>query len=339
MLDFLAACHAGQVHPHATDAVMALDGTRLIVAQQNISRRVSMEQYRAVLQAACAGRVAKVLPLEPGTRAEEGTAGLRQDVAPSLVWGRDHVPELRRRVAELRDVPQIASAVALARKYLREPVPLEPKFYLVMGGRAGAATIGDELYFDVLITSWRAAQGVSEPMSNADVAEFFAHETHHLGYGQILDRKLSSLHLNYGERQAWSLLTAVLMEGSASLLINGHERIGDLEQRKDFQPYFAKVPELLPAMQNVLQQALNGNLSNERFEQQTALFLGMGYHGVGAALLSAIEQKHGLAGVMKVMDDPRSLLRVFNQSGGLPRSGFHFDAALAVRAGTMGTGR
>jgi hypothetical protein len=42
-----------------------------VVAQQNISRLVTMEQYREVLMEACAGKIADVKPAEAGSRAEK----------------------------------------------------------------------------------------------------------------------------------------------------------------------------------------------------------------------------------------------------------------------------
>src|SRR5882757_3521116 len=55
MLRLLERCHAGGVPAQAIDPVMDLPGTRLIVAQQNVSRRVTAAQYREVLASACRG--------------------------------------------------------------------------------------------------------------------------------------------------------------------------------------------------------------------------------------------------------------------------------------------
>jgi hypothetical protein len=49
-----------------------------------------------------------------------------------------------------------------------------------------------------------------------------------------------------------------MMEGSATLLINGHETLEDLEKQRDVEGYIAKVPELLPAMENTLRRSLKG---------------------------------------------------------------------------------
>jgi hypothetical protein len=342
MLEFLRSCHASQASEEDMGKVLALAGTGLVVGQQNISRRVTAQQYREVLWAACGGKVADVKPAEPGARGEKGVAGLTQDVAPSLIWGRDNIPFLESQIAELRGNRSIGDAIPLARKYLpqqtslAEQIPLAPKLYVVMGGRAGAAAIEDQLYFDVLITAWRASRGTSPPMTPAEVVEFFAHETHHLGYGRILDRKRDSLHLSPAEAQAWDFLVAVMMEGSATLLINGHERLDELAKQSDVRPYLAKVPELLPAMQNVLNSALKGPMPEEDYAQASSAFFDMGYHATGAVLLAAIEKKRGLPGVMDVMADPRRLLAAYNDCASESTLAFKFEPALAERVAHIG---
>ena len=339
MLEFLRSCHANQASIEEMERVLALPGTGLVVGQQNISRRVTAQQYREVLWAACAGKIADVKPAEPGARAEKGVAGLTQDVAPSLVWGRDNIPLLESRIAELLRNQSIGDAIPLARKYFPEQIPLAPKLYIVMGGRAGAAAIEDQLYFDVLITAWRASRGTSPPMTPAEVVEFFAHETHHLGYGQILDHKRASLTLTPAEAQAWDFLVAVLMEGSATLLINGHEKLDELQKQPDVKRYLAKVPELLPAMQKVLSGALKGPMPEEDYAQASSPFFDMGYHTTGAVLLAAIEKKRGLSGVMDMMADPRRLLTIYNECASESTVAFKFDPALAERVAHMGQAR
>jgi hypothetical protein len=289
-----------------------------------------------VLRAACLGRVVEVKPAEAGARAEKGVTGLMQDVGPSLVWGRDHVALLESQLAELRRNQAIGDAIPLARKYLPEQVALAPKLYVVMGGRAGAAAIDDQLYFDVLISAWRNSRGAAAAVSPAGVVEFFAHETHHLGYGQILDRKRDSLALTPAEAQAWGFLVATMMEGSATLLINGHEKLDDLERQPDVRPYLAKVPEMLPAMQNILRDALKGPMTDESYAEASSAFFDMGYHATGAVLLAAIEKKRGLGGVMEVMADPRRLLAAYNDCASESTVAFKFDPALAEQVAHMG---
>jgi hypothetical protein len=336
MLQLLRSCHEKTVPAGAIDGVLSLPGTGLIVQQQNISRRVTKQQYREVLQAACAGKVAEVKPAEAGARAEKGVAGLTQDVGPSLVWGRDHIALLESQLAELRSNQAIGDAIPLARKYLPEQVPLAPKLYIVMGGRAGAAAIDEQLYFDVLISVWRNSHGTAAAVSPAGVVEFFAHETHHLGYGQILDRKRDSLALTPAEAQAWGFLVATMMEGSATLLINGHEKLDDLEKQPDVRPYLAKVPKLLPEMQDILRDALKGPIPDESYAEASSAFFDMGYHAAGAVLLAAIEKKRGLGGVMDVMADPRRLLAAYNECASESTVAFKFDPALAEQMAHIG---
>ena len=319
------------------DHVLTLPGTELVVAQQNISRRVTMQQYRDVLRAACSGKVAQIRPAEPGARAEKGVAGLTEDVAPSLIWGRDHVAQLESKLRELQQNNKIGDAVPLARKYLPSSVSLNPKLYVVMGGRAGAAAIDDGLYFDVLISEWRSSMGHAAPVGPSDVVLFFAHETHHLGYGQILDEKRASLHMNPAEDQAWRFLTSILMEGSATLLINGQEQLSVLETQSDVKAYLDKAPDLLPAMQKILNAALNGPMSAESYDEAVDPFLNMGYHAAGAVLLAAIEKKQGFTGVMQVMADPRRLLETYNACASDSNVSFRFDPTLAARIAKMGS--
>jgi len=168
------------------------------------------------------------------------------------------------------------------------------------------------------------------------VVEFFAHETHHLGYGQILHRKRDSLALTPAEAQAWGFLVATMMEGSATLLINGHEKLDDLESQQDVRPYLDKVPELLPAMQNILRNALQGSMPEESYAEASSAFFDMGYHATGAVLLAAIERKRGPAGVMDVMADPRRLLAAYNDCASESTVAFKFDPALAERVAHIG---
>ncbi len=336
MVNLLRSCYANKTSGADLDHVLSLPGTELVIQQQNISRQVTPEQYRAVLQAACTGKIADIKPAATGARAQKGVTGLIQDVAPSLVWGRTHIAKLEASLKDLRNNREIGDAIPLAKKYLPEPIELNPKLYVVMGGRAGAAAIDDQLYFDVLITEWRASQSTAAPVSSKEVVEFFAHETHHLGYGQILDRKRAALKLSPAGNQAWNFLVATMMEGSATLLINGHQKLADLERQPDTNAYLTKVPELLPAMQKVLQRALGGPMSEEEYAEATGPFLNMGYHATGAVLLAAIEKKRGLSGLLRVMEDPRRLLAAYNESVSDSPDRFRFEAALAVRLASMG---
>jgi hypothetical protein len=66
MLELLRSCHDNKVPKGASEHVASLLGTRLVVQQQNISRRVTTQQYTDVLKAACEPKIADVKPAEPG---------------------------------------------------------------------------------------------------------------------------------------------------------------------------------------------------------------------------------------------------------------------------------
>src|SRR5581483_1330361 len=79
MQKLLERCHAGEVLSAAIDELIRLQGTQLIIAQQNISRRITADQYRDVLISACKGEAADIKPSDPGARALKGAEGLMRD--------------------------------------------------------------------------------------------------------------------------------------------------------------------------------------------------------------------------------------------------------------------
>ncbi len=337
MLRLLELCHAGRVSQPTIDQVMDLPGTRLIIGQQNVSRRVTPAQYREVLASACGGNIARVTPSEPGARAEKGVQGLTEDVGPSLIWGRDHIELLQQRLASAQQNEGLGEVVPLALKNLPEKIDLAPKLYVVMGGRAGAAASDEGIYVDLLADAWRSRASKAS-MTPHEMVEFFAHETHHVGYGRLLDRERGQLHLTAGEAQAWSFLTAVMMEGSATLLINGHGSWAELEKQQHIQADLARLPQLLPAAGNILQTALTGGMSDLEYQAKVSEFFGEGYHATGAKLLYVIEEARGRDAVLRVMEDPRSLLVVYNQCAAERKETFRFDPALADAVRVMGDG-
>src|SRR6185503_12353699 len=81
------------------DAVMATAGTKQILKQLNASRKVTAEQYRAVLAAAAAESAPAVAPADGGVHAARGVRYLREGVWPALNWGTAHVDVLAERLA------------------------------------------------------------------------------------------------------------------------------------------------------------------------------------------------------------------------------------------------
>ncbi|WP_188553025.1 DUF5700 domain-containing putative Zn-dependent protease [Edaphobacter dinghuensis] len=338
MLKLLRQCSVGSASAQTIDRVIAMPGTQLIIGQQNISRRIIKAQYRDVLIAACKGAIARIEPSEAGARAEKGVQGLTEDVAPSLIWARQHVDLLQKRLEEAEANQRFDGVIPLAQKNLPEPVELSPKLYFVMGGRAGAAASEQGIYIDLLDDLWRSKDH-SDPMTQQEMVEFFAHETHHVGYGRILDKKREQLHLQAGQVQAWNFLVDVLMEGSATLLINAHGSWEELEGQRHIQADLARLPKLLPESQQILQQLLDGKLSEQEYQAALSDFFNEGYHATGAKLLYVIEEVRGKAGVLAVMDDPRSLLTVYNQCAETRQESFRFTPELAKKLETMGKDR
>jgi len=328
MIDFLDGCRDGKVPPAELEKVMGLPGTQLIVAQQNISRRITSAHYRATLVSACRGELPRLQPSESGARAEKGVEGLTEDVAPSLLWGRDHVSFLRQRLEEVKGTQGLAEIVPLALRNLPEEVALAPQLYFVMGGRAGAAAIGNAIYLDVLSDAWRTREK-NTPMTPKEIIEFFAHETHHLGYGEILERRRESLGLAGGWEQAWNFLASLLMEGSATLLVSAHGNWTELEKQNHIQPDLARLPQLLPKAQNLLRQAMNGTMSEQDHQAAVSDFFGEGYHATGAWMLNVILEVQRKRGVLRVMRDPGRFLTVYNLCAAKLDQPFRFDPSLA----------
>jgi hypothetical protein len=336
MVKLLQDCRTGEVPNQEIEEAILLPGTQLIVAQQNISRRITAAQYKAVLVAACKGEIAQIEPFDSGARAKKGVQGLIGDVAPSLIWGRDHGAYLTQRLAWATENGNFSEIIPLASQNLPEKVALSAKLYFVMGGRAGAAASDNGIYIDLLSDAWRSREK-NAPMTPQQMVEFFAHEMHHVGYGKILDSQKRRLHLVGGEEQPWSFLTALMMEGSATLLINAHGSWSELETQDHIKADLVRLPHLLPEMQTLLLRTLNGEMNDQEYQTAIADFFGEGYHATGARLLSVIEEVQGKSGVLRVMDDPRKLLTVYNECAAKTTEPFRFDTQLAKALERLGT--
>jgi hypothetical protein len=278
-----------------------------------------------------------IASVDAGERAKRGVDGLQKDVWPALRWGLTHIDLLAQRVAALKALDLSAAAQRLATKFLPDAMPLTSRLYVVMGGRAGAAALeGNDIYFDVLASSYRAGRGVMAYPPPSQVTEFFAHEMHHVGLSQIIDRTRSSLKLNDRERRAFSFLSALVMEGSASYLINGHGNIEGMRRDPIFSDSLKDGDQLLKTCEQVLRAVLESNLDGEAYEKVITPFVGMGYHSAGAIMLDVINRVGGLKSVMTVLRDPRKLLVVYNESATrlAAKSGrvMLIDTALAKRA-------
>ena len=158
-------------------------------------------------------------------------------MVPALQWGVEHKDMLAARLSAVAAMDVDAGARRLALANLPEPAPLDVPLFLVMGGRAGAAASDDGIYFDILVMSFRDPGHDPGP---AQVVAFFAHELHHVGLGRVIDRAQSRLTLDSAGSRAFALLRGLVMEGSASYLINGHRDLAALRRDPAFAAYTAK---------------------------------------------------------------------------------------------------
>lgn len=340
MLSLLRSSANGTVAPQMIESVLNAHGSSLIISQQNISRTVTRDQYGKLLLALNREELPDIVPVDSSERSRRGVEGLRKDVWSALRWGRTNTQLLAERIEEIKRLDLSRNSKALATRFLPASVDLSPRLYVVMGGRAGAAALeGDEIYFDVLATSYRAANGALQYPTPSGIAEYFAHEMHHMGLSQILNRTRGNLRLNNQEQRAYSFLTALVMEGSASYMINGHRSLEVMRREPQFTESLNKGDELLKLGEQVLRSVLENNLSDEAYEKSVTPFLGSGWHSAGAIMFASIDRAGGLKAVMKVLRDPRKLLLTYNQSIKKLKSNSErppFDTRLAERISSMG---
>lgn len=330
----------GQAPSELIESVLNAHGTSLVIRQQNISRSVTKDQYKLLLLSLDREQPPDVTPVDASERARRGVEGLRKDVWAALRWGRTNTPVLAERLGQIKRLKLYRSSTALAEGYLPEAVRLSPRLYVVMGGRAGAATLeGGDIYFDVLVTSHRAATGTLKYPAPSQITEYFAHEVHHLGLSKILNRTRDGLRLSRQEERAFAFLTALVMEGGASYLVNGHRSLEVLRRDPQFTENLGKGGELLALSGRVLRSVLENNLDGDAYDKAVAPFLGSGWHSAGAIMFAAIDRAEGLKGVMRVLRDPRKLLVAYNKATAKLKSGSQrrqFDRDLAEKVSAMG---
>jgi hypothetical protein len=211
-----------------------------------------------------------------------------------------------------------------------------------MGGRAGAASLsGGEIYFDVLASSYRAVSGAggAYPTPEEQV-EFFAHEIHHVGLSRTLERQRRALRLDPAENRGLDFLTSLVMEGSATYLINAHRDLAAMRKDPLYADFLARGDDLLATCQEILLDILKGSLDAEGYDRATAPLSGNGWHSAGAMMLAAIDADGGLDAVTAVLRNPRALLGTYDRAVSARRGSgaWTFDPELAARVARLGTG-
>jgi len=273
-------------------------GTKLVIRQMNISRSVTDEQYEAVLRAFVARSQPGIQPNDSSSRARRGVEGLLKDVWPSLLWGSANAPVLFSRMEQLQNLDVASKARHMAEAALGRPIHQQVTCLGVMGGRAGAAAFENVIYFDILANSYRDATGSVPYPSQSEIVEYFAHEMHHIGLGEIHDALRRKLRLSTEEARRFDKLAGIVAEGSASLLINGHGRLANLQNNPLFRQDLAKVDSLIALLPAIIADS-------------SANYAGMEAHAVGATLLDRIRRLRGAAAMKKAIEDPRQLARQF----------------------------
>jgi Putative zinc dependent peptidase (DUF5700) len=315
MLALLRTAGAGKVSAELTSSVLEAHGTDLVVQQQNVSRKVSKDQYRLLLEGLLAAEPPTIVPVDGSERSRRGVEGLVRDVRPSLLWGIAHVELLQARLDAARGADTRARALAAAAPYLPGGPPPEPRISIVMGGRAGAASLpGNEIYFDVLATSFKETAGAGPYPGPEEQIAFFAHEIHHLGYGPLLEDERRQLALDPDESRIYDLLASLLAEGSATYLINARRDLAVLEKDPTYREPLSRADELLRIVASVLSDLLAHRLDAEGYEKAIAPLTGNGFHVAGAGMLAAVDRSGGLEAVLEVMRRPRTLLVAYDRA-------------------------
>ena len=337
MLDFLQALADGNARPEHVDAVMKAEGTELIIAQLNLMRKATPDQYRRVLSGLMEGKFPDIEPVDSGERARGGVIGLQQ-IWQILQWGIENVHTLKDRIAALQNLDVYNNSLSLALKYLPEKVDMTPSLFIVMGGRAGAAALkGERIYFDILRMSMSRARKNEPLLVESELTDFFAHEMHHIGLGKIRERHNISRRLDVNDQRVFRILSGLVAEGSASYLVSGHRNIDDLGFTEDLK----NPNEMLNKFEKAIHSIQSGEIKTDLdYQNVTGKFVGNAYHIGGSALLHVVDRVRGLDTVMEIISDPRKLLIEYNEAAGTLKpenaSIYLFDNTLAEKAFEMG---
>jgi hypothetical protein len=340
MLDFLERVSQRNHEPEHLEAVMESEGTELIVAQMNLARRTSKDQYRQLLVGLANGQLPELEPVDSSERARNGVRGLTGNVWPILNWGLDRTDVLRQRVEHLDRLDFYEQAVGKAMSFLPEHEAISPRVFAVIGGRAGGAELSEErIYIDVLVFSFRDRREQGYP-TDTELINTIAHEMHHVGYGRFLSRVAQNASLDDQGRLILRFVSELLMEGSATYLISEDRNIDRMRAKRSYSDILEDESGLLAATEDIISSILNGELdSPEEYEDVTAELLGNWFHSTGSYMLSVIDEAVGLEMIRQVLAEPTRLLFEYNQAAHSMSSDspvYHFDDMVAERVLRIG---
>jgi hypothetical protein len=198
---------------------------------------------------------------------------------------------------------------------------------------ADAASLDHDIYFDVLASAYKATIGaLSAYPSDQQVLEYFAHEMHHVGLGALVYRLRARLVLDADAARAFELVTAIVMEGTATYFINAHGDLAGMRADPQYADHLAHADDLLATIEQLLGETIAHRMPAEAFEQAAS-----GYHSAGALIADAIYRAGGKRAIDRVMRDPRLLLVEYNAA--VARLGEHLRPfAPSVADGIAGLG-
>jgi hypothetical protein len=148
---------------------------------------------------------------------------------------------IRARVDDLRASTPVAEAKRLAAAWLPDGVAPEVRLHVVLGGRAGAAAIGADIYFDVLAASYAERTGRTTFPTPGEIVDFFAHETHHVGMSVVISALREKVVLDERAARAFEFVTMVT-EGSATYLLARRYCAGRSTAASPGRPTIARSP-------------------------------------------------------------------------------------------------
>ena len=316
MLEFLTELHQGKQDSVALEPILNAEGTKLIVKQMNIVRSVALDQYGQLLKGLSDNRLPQIEPVDSTERAKRGVHGLTNDIWMVLNWAEDHTDTLKQELALLKKADVYTKAENLANQYLPEPLDVEPRLYLVMGGRAGAAALdGNNIYIDVLLMTFQSVRKNIPLMNETEAVEYFAHEMHHIGLARYHEKKYKSLTLNENQRRLFSMLKSIVAEGAANYLISNHRNTDEMRKYFNLSNNPDKQEKLLNSFEELITELSKGKFKNQdEYEKSNTLMLGLGYHMIGSVMLNIIDQAGGLESINKVIADPAQLLIEYNKA-------------------------
>ena len=262
MLEFLRSASEGTLDAHLLDTILAAQGTKLIIAQQNRRARIDSTQYRLLLESVLDPNAPEIAPLDSTERAALGVRRLQNEIWTVLKWGMHNVGDLGSRLASLKEMDIGHESQAIAESNLPEPLNSIPGVLVVAGGRAGFFAADNHTYMDMLVMSFSRARRGEPFISKEEITDYFAHEMHHVGFSAQMDRLRSSLTLDEVSERALGFVAGLTSEGSATYLVNGHRDIEKIKERRSCAEFFAMGDDLLRLCDEILKSILNGEMES-----------------------------------------------------------------------------